>query len=67
MNLNSELISIVDEFDSGPLKLQQLARIAIRRAVGGIYFKRRVRAIAPLLPPPLFKYVAEANEFLLLY
>ena len=48
----------MDRFDAGPLTIQQLARIAIRRSVGEIDFERRVRALDSLLPTPLFKYVA---------
>ena len=55
---------LVDHFDAGPLTLQQLARIAIRRAVGGVDFARHIRKIAHLTPPPLLKYVAEADELL---
>lgn len=61
-NVKDELKSLVDYFDAGPLSLQQLVRIAIRRAVGGVCFERRMRAIAHLLPPLLYKYVANAEE-----
>ena len=55
---------LVDHFDAGPLTLQQLARIAIRRAVGGVDFARRIRKLAHLTPPPLLRYVADADELL---
>ena len=60
-----ELHFLIDHFDSGPLTLQQLARIAVRRAVGGADFARQVRRIASHIPPLLFDYVAEASEYLL--
>lgn len=46
-------------FDAGPLTLQQLARIAVRRAVGGCSFARSVRCLASRLPPPILEYVEE--------
>lgn len=55
-----ELEAIVEHFDSGPLTLQQLSRIAVRRAVGGGDFARRVREV--ILPPTVLNYVAEASE-----
>ena len=58
---------LVRHFDAGPLTLQQLARIAIRRAVGGVDFARRVRKLAHLMAPPLLRYVADADELLTLY
>ena len=61
-----DMQQLVDHFDAGPLTLQQLARIAIRRAVGGIDFARRIRKIAYLMPPPLLQYVADADELLTL-
>ena len=60
-----EVHSLIDQFDSGPLTLQQLARFAVRRAVGGAYFGRQVRRISSHIPPLLFDYVAETNEHLL--
>ena len=62
----SDMQHLVDYFDTGLLTLQQLARIAIRRAVGGIDFARRIRKIAYLTPPPLLQYVADADELLIL-
>ena len=62
-----DLQKLIDHFDAGPLTLQQLSRIAIRRVVGGVNFARLIRKIAHLTPPPLLKYVAEANELLTLY
>ena len=58
---------LVRHFDAGPLTLPQLARIAIRRAVGGVDFARRVRKLAHLMPPPLLRYVADADELLTSY
>ena len=58
------LLQLVERFDACPLPLQQLARIAIRRAVGGVDFARRVRKLAHLTPPPLLRYVADADELL---
>ena len=60
-----ELRSLIDHFDAGPLTLQQLSRIAIRRAVGGAHFARQVRRIRSHIPPPLFDYVSDACEHLL--
>ena len=60
-----ELQILIDHFDSGPLTLQQLARIAVRRAVGGADFARQVRRISSHMPPLLFEYVAEPSEYLL--
>ena len=65
MEARRELQSLIDHFDAGPLTLQQLARIAIRRAVGGADFARQVRRIASHIPPLLFLYVAEPSEHLL--
>lgn len=65
MEARRELQSLIDQFDAGPLTLQQLARIALRRAVGGVDFARRVRRIKSIIPPPLFDYVAEPSEYLL--
>lgn len=59
-----ELQELVERFDAGPLTLQQLARIAVRRAVGGANFARRARSLASHLPPPLLEYVAESNELM---
>jgi hypothetical protein len=56
------VMHLVSVFDSGPLSLQQLSRIAIRRAVGGVHFARRVRTLP--LPPPLIRYVTDATEYL---
>lgn len=58
------LQQVIAHFDSGPLTLQQLARVAIRRALGGSHFERRANALAHRLPPAMFEYVAAANEFL---
>lgn len=51
-----KLRRLVKYFDAGPLSLEQLSRIAIRRAVGGVFFKRHMRSISKRLPPPLFVY-----------
>ena len=61
LQLQSELQSLVDQFDAGPLTLQQLARIAIRRTVGGIHFEQLIRTLSSLLPPLVLKYVAEGE------
>ena len=65
MEARRELQSLVDHFDAGPLTLLQLARIAVRRAVGGADFARQVRRIKSHIPPLLFDYVAEPSEYLL--
>lgn len=54
-------------FISTPLTLQELSRIAIRRAVGGIDFARRVQSanFASRLPPALFIYVSDPTELML--
>ena len=65
MEARRELQSLVDHFDAGPLTLQQLARIAVRRAVGGADFARQVRRIKSHIPPLLFDYVAKPSEYLL--
>ena len=59
--IHRELRAFIDQFVAGPLTLQQLARIAIRRAVGGIDFERRARDLSSQLPRPLVKYVAEGE------
>ena len=67
------LKSLVEEFRAWPLSLQQLARIAIRRAVGGAAFSRQVKRLAvadPLtgimpLPPLLLRYVVDPTELML--
>lgn len=60
-----ELCVLIESFDSGPLSLQQLSRIAIRRAVGGANFATRMKRMSRLLPPILFEYVAHATELML--
>ena len=50
---------------AGPLSLQQLARIAIRRAVGGVDFARQVNRLKGRIPPPLLEYVADPTELML--
>lgn len=62
---DAELKALISSFDAGPLSLQQLSRIAIRRAVGGAMFHRHMQRIAQLLPSALHKYVAEPTEMLL--
>lgn len=54
-----EFQSLLNHFDSGPLTLQQLSRIAVRRAVGGYDFARRIRVLETRLPPPLLEYVCD--------
>ena len=60
-----ELKALLTNFDSCPLSLQQLFRVAIRRAVGGSNFVNNMKRLAPHLSPALFKYVSEASEMLL--
>lgn len=60
----TEMQALVDRFDAGPLSLLQLLRIAVRRAVGGIHFVRRLRTITRLLPPALYDYVADPTELM---
>ena len=61
-----QLQLLIESFDAGPLTLRELSRIAIRRAVGGAYFERRVRALkGSFLPAPLLKYVADPTELML--
>lgn len=60
----NQLESVVACFDMGPLSLSKLARIAIRRSIGDVYFKRHIRMLSAKLPPTLLEYVAEANELL---
>lgn len=50
------------EFFSGPLTLQQLSRIEIRRCIGVRHFERRINTLP--LPPLLLEYVSRANEML---
>ena len=59
------LKALVARFDAGPLTLQQFARIAVRRAVGGEHFAKRIRSISPHLPPLLLEYVADPTEEML--
>lgn len=60
-----ELQSLVQHFREGPLSLQRLARVAVRRAVGGADFARQVRRLAGLIPPALVQYVADPTELML--
>lgn len=60
----AELQALVDRFDSGPLSLLQLARIAVRRAVGGKYFVRQMSELVSSLPRSLFEYVADPTELM---
>ena len=59
------LKSLVKQFRAGPLSLQQLARIAIRRAVGGADFTRKMYRLAGCIPPALLQYVADPTELML--
>ena len=59
------LKSFVVLFRVGPITLQQLARIAIRRAAGGVDFARQVNRLAGDIPPALLKYVADPTEVML--
>ena len=60
-----ELQSLVQHFREGPLALQRLARIAIRRAVGGAAFAKQVLRLAGHIPPALVQYVADPTELML--
>ena len=60
-----ELRAFVARFDSGPLSLTHLARIAVRRAVEGGEFARRIRRLSPRLPRGLFKFVSDPTELML--
>ena len=61
----NELQSLVQHFHEGPLSLQRLARVAVRRAVGGTDFARQVGRLAGLIPPALVQYVADPTELML--
>ena len=56
-----ELQALVDQFDAGPLTLQQLARIAVCRSIGSIHFERYVCELSSVLPPTYFKYVTQGE------
>ena len=58
------LAPLVREFLSGPLTLLQLARIEIRRLIGGRHFERRVDTLKQQLPPLVFRYISRADEML---
>ena len=61
-----ELQFLVTRFDAGPLTLRELSRIAIRRAVGGADFARRIRSLGPpRLPPALLNYLSDPTELML--
>ena len=60
-----ELKSLVHIFSEGPLSLQRLSCIAVRRAVGGADFARLVRRLAGHIPPALVQYVADPTELML--
>ena len=55
----------MQQFDESPLTLQRLARIAVRRAVGGAGFARQVRQLTGLIPPALLQYIADPTELIL--
>ena len=57
--------SLVELFCAGPLSLQQLAHIAIRRAVGGANFTRQINRLAGRIPLALLQYVADPTELML--
>ena len=61
----NELQSLVQLFRESPLSLQRLARIAVRRAVGGADFARQVRRLAGHIPLALVQYVADPTELML--
>ena len=50
---------LVKCYDTACLTLQQLARTAVRRAVGGSHFVRRIDTLKSHLPRCLFEYVAD--------
>lgn len=52
-----ELANVLNSNDKVPLTLQQLARIAVRRAVGGSNFGLHVLSLKSHLPPILFESV----------
>lgn len=60
-----EVRALVDRFDAAPLTLQQLTRIAVRRAVGGEHCASRVRSLSANMPPLLLNYVADPTEQLI--
>lgn len=62
--VENELTTLLYAFDAGPLSLLQLTRIAIRRSVGGPFFDRRLNSISSLVPPSLYKYVANPTELM---
>lgn len=53
------MLHLVNTVRNGPLTLQQLARIAVRRAVGGSHFAPRIVSLKKALPISLFDYVAD--------
>ena len=55
---------LVEQFSAGPLSLQRLARITIRRDVGGADFSRQVKRLAGRIPPPLLEYIADPTELM---
>ena len=64
-HIESLLKSLEELLHAGPLSLKQLARIAIRRAVGGIDFARQVKRLKSRITPPLLEYVADPTELML--
>ena len=60
----NEMQSLVQHFRDGPLSLERLARVAVRRAVGGTNFPRQVRRLAGHIPPALVQYVADPTELM---
>ena len=60
----AKLRLLVERFESGPLTLTQLSRIAIRRAIGGSLFEKRVKELDGKLPPLLCRYVSDPTELM---
>lgn len=62
--ISHELRLLVRLFDSGPLTLLQLSRIAVRRALCASFFAGRVQLLSSYLPPLLLQYVANPSEYM---
>ena len=64
-HFTDELQSLVQHFREGPLSLQRLTRVAVRRSVGGADFARQVKRLVGLIPLALVQYVADPTELML--